>query len=333
MAFSLRSRVRKLVVCVTNLRQVISLPYCHPLSTFPQLSDNKDADVTIALRTFREGDRVKALIISRDLEKKQLSMGLKPSYFAGDEDEVGADSEHSQNDRLGFANDVETHGAFHEHSHDSGSEVELLEVGDGYDNDDEDDISMQVDLTLPDPVSSPKLRTHLETGVSSLKIDGFLWFSNDAELHEESQSESSDQSDSEENSVEKKKRKKRKAIEVDVTADMQTKLPDSNADFERMLLGSPNSSYLWIQYMSFQLQLSEIDKARAIGKRAIQTIHFREEQEKLNVWIAQLNLENVYGTDTTIEVVFKDAARHNDSKTIHLRLATIFDESEKYEVY
>ena len=120
---------------------------------------------------------------------------------------------------------------------------------------------------------------------------------------------------------------------MDVTADMQTKLPDSNADFERMLLGSPNSSYLWMQYMSFQLQLSEIDKARAIGKRAIQTIHFREEQEKLNVWIALLNLENVYGTDTTIYVVFKDAARHNDSKTIHLRLATIFDESGKYEVY
>jgi len=118
---------------------------------------------------------------------------------------------------------------------------------------------------------------------------------------------------------------------MDVTADMQTKLPDSNADFERMLLGSPNSSYLWIQYMSFQLQLSEIDKARGIGKRAIQTIHFREEQEKLNVWIALLNLENVYGTDATVGVVFKDAVRYNDSKTIHLRLATIFDESQKYE--
>ena len=100
----------------------------------------------------------------------------------------------------------------------------------------------------------------------------------------------------------------------------------------QVLLGSPNSSYLWIQYMSFQLQLSEIDNARAIGQRAIQTIHFREEQEKLNVWIALLNLENVYGTDTTIEAVLKDAACHNDSKTVHLRLATIFDESGKCKV-
>lgn len=28
-------------------------------------------------------------------------------------------------------------------------------------------------------------------------------------------------------------------------------LPQSKEDFERLLLGSPNSSFLWIQYMSF----------------------------------------------------------------------------------
>ena len=87
----------------------------------------------------------------------------------------------------------------------------------------------------------------------------------------------------------KKRKKKKKEIELDLTADLQTKTPDSNADFERVLLGSPNSSYLWIQYMSFQLQLSEIDKAREIARRALKTINFREEQEKLNVWIAGMN--------------------------------------------
>ncbi|KAH0838161.1 hypothetical protein J3R83DRAFT_6412 [Lanmaoa asiatica] len=192
--------------------------------------------------------------------------------------------------------------------------------------------------TVPDLKTSLKPGASIaslivDTDVPSLKIEGFQWFVNDTGPYEGPglQSESSDQSDSEENVTEKRKRKQCKKIEMDVTADMQTKLPDSNADFERMLLGSPNSSYLWIQYMSFQLQLSEIDKARAIGKRAIKTIHFREEQEKLNVWIALLNLENVYGTDATMEVVFKDAVLHNDSKTIHLRLAAIFDESQKYE--
>lgn len=329
------------MVYVTNLRQVTILPFRHPCQPFHQISDNKDADVTIALRMFREGDCVRALIISRDLEKKQLSLGLKPSYFTGDEGEVASNSEHPQDDELDIANNVKPHGASdescsdEEHSHDSGpDETELFRVGDGDDEDDEDDITMQVDVTSPGPINSPKLRRRSDTNVPSLKIDGFQWFVNDTGPNEESgpQTESSDLSDGEENVTEKKKRNRRKGIEMDVTADMQTKLPDSIADFERMLLGSPNSSYLWIQYMSFQLQLSEIDKARAIGERAIQTIHFREEQEKLNVWIALLNLENVYGTDATIEVVFKDAVRHNDSKTIHLRLATIFDESQKYEV-
>ena len=109
-------------------------------------------------------------------------------------------------------------------------------------------------------------------------------------------------------------------------------MPESTADFERHLLASPDSSYLWIQYMSFQLQLAEVEKAKDIGRRALQTINIREEQEKLNVWIALLNLENTYGTDESLETVFKDAARHNDSKTVHLRFAAILDESQKTEV-
>ncbi|KAG8718428.1 rRNA biogenesis protein rrp5 [Ceratobasidium sp. 394] len=57
--------------------------------------------------------------------------------------------------------------------------------------------------------------------------------------------------------------------------------------------------------MSFQLQLSEVDKAREIGRRALQTTNYREEQEKLNVWIALLNLENQFGTDDSLEVLFQ----------------------------
>jgi rRNA biogenesis protein RRP5 len=162
-----------------------------------------------------------------------------------------------------------------------------------------------------------------------LKVEGFSWFSGDAKS--DAQSASSSDEGSEDESSKKKKRRKKKEIEQDLTADMHSKLPESNADFERLLLGSPNSSYLWVQYMSFLLQLSEIDKARETGRRAIQTISFREEEERLNVWTALLNVENVYGTDESLEAVFKDAARHNDSKTVHLRLAAILDQSEKHE--
>jgi hypothetical protein len=169
------------------------------------------------------------------------------------------------------------------------------------------------------------------TQAAPLKVEGFSWFSGDARSDVESDEGSSDESSEEDESNKKKKRRKKKEIEQDLTADMNSKLPESNADFERLLLGSPNSSYLWVQYMSFLLQLSEIDKARETGRRAIQTISFREEEERLNVWIALLNVENVYGTDESLEAVFKDAARHNDSKTVYLRLAAILDQSEKHE--
>jgi rRNA biogenesis protein RRP5 len=165
----------------------------------------------------------------------------------------------------------------------------------------------------------------------TLKIQGGFRWTNQVQISEGDDDISRGGSDDE--SVQAQpSRKKKKTIEYDLTADMHTRQPESTADFERLLLGSPNSSYLWIQYMSFQLQLSEIDKAKEVGKRALRTINFREEGEKLNVWIALLNLENKYGTDDTLEAVFKDAARHNDSKTIHLRLASIFDETERHDV-
>jgi rRNA biogenesis protein RRP5 len=161
---------------------------------------------------------------------------------------------------------------------------------------------------------------------------GFSW-SNLVEPNRDGLSDSEESSDEVNAEAAKpKKRKKRHQIEHDLTADMHKKAPESTADFERIILGSPNSSFLWIQYMSFQLQLSEIEKAREIGRRALQTINFREEQEKLNVWIALLNLENAYGTEQTLEAVFKEAASHNDSKTVHLKLATILDQATKLQV-
>ena len=167
----------------------------------------------------------------------------------------------------------------------------------------------------------------------SLKLSGGLRWTpaadQDAAMDTQSESELEGSDDDE---PAKKKKKKRHEIEHDLTADLHNRKPQSSADFERLLLSSPNSSFLWIQFMSFQLQLSEIEKARETGRRAIQTINFREEQERLNVWIALLNLENSYGTEQTLDAVFKEAARANDSKTIHLRLASILEDTQKVEV-
>lgn len=83
--------------------------------------------------------------------------------------------------------------------------------------------------------------------------------------------------------------------------------PVTTDDFDRMVLASPNSSILWVQYMAFHLENAEIEKARTVAQRALKIMSFREEQEKFNVWIAWLNLEHMYGTsegyESTLQVI------------------------------
>lgn len=166
-----------------------------------------------------------------------------------------------------------------------------------------------------------------------LPISAPLRWSAAVEVEAESiPSSESSGADDDDNEPMRKKKKRRHQIEQDRTIDLHIQTPQSTSDFERMLLGSPNSSYLWLQFMAFQLQLSEVEKAREVGRRALKAINFREDQERLNVWIALLNLEIMYGAEVTLDNIFKEAARANDSKTIHWRLATLLDESQKPEV-
>ena len=208
-----------------------------------------------------------------------------------------------------------------EDGEDQDSEVESMEV----------DISTDVQSLNPKRVDAVVI-PNIVRPAPVLKIQGGFQWSGDIPQEGADNLGTSEDSETDEEQTSKKKRKKKKQIEVDLTADMHKKTPSSTSDFERVLLGSPNSSYLWIQYMSFQLQLSEIEKAREIAKRALNTINFREEKEKLNVWIALMNLENVYGDDESLESVFKDAARHCEPKTVYLRFASILEESGKNEV-
>ncbi|EPQ61392.1 hypothetical protein GLOTRDRAFT_124234 [Gloeophyllum trabeum ATCC 11539] len=302
-----------------------------------ELSDNKDADVTLALRSFREGDRVKAVILSLDSEKHRISLGLKPSYFKDeefvvpDEDDQLSTASTEFQATLGVVedepilHDIQGNGGYSEReeemSADQESEEEMVM--------DVDDRSHTGGDIIPDQGDDNGIDA--EQSLPPLKLQGFKWGDDRESLDSDAESaSSSDDSDGEEQGKKKRKRR-RKKVEQDLTADLQTKTPESSADFERLLLGSPNSSYIWIQYMSFQLRLAEIEKARDIGRRALRTINFREEAEKLNIWMALLNLENVYGTDESLENTFKEAARSSDSKTVHLRLAAIFDESGKHD--
>ena len=84
--------------------------------------------------------------------------------------------------------------------------------------------------------------------------------------------------------------------------------------------------------MAFQLELGEVDKAREIAERALRTITIGQDAEKLNIWVALLNLENTYGDDETLEDVFKRACQYNDTQEVYERMTSIYIQSGKTEV-
>ncbi|GAB5033644.1 rrp5 homolog [Nannochloropsis oceanica] len=105
--------------------------------------------------------------------------------------------------------------------------------------------------------------------------------------------------------------------------------PESIEDFERLVMANPNSSLIWIRYMAFHLSLADIDAARAVATRALKTIVFREEFEKMNVWVALLNLENRYGTKESVLATLEKAAEQNNPKHVYLHAAEMYERAGK----
>lgn len=52
----------------------------------------------------------------------------------------------------------------------------------------------------------------------------------------------------------------------------------------------------------------------------------------MNVWVALLNLENMYGTEKALMKVFERAIQYNEPLKVFQQLADIYVASEKYKV-
>lgn len=46
-------------------------------------------------------------------------------------------------------------------------------------------------------------------------------------------------------------------------------------EYEQLVLSAPNSSFVWIKYFAFLISLGELDKARSLADRALQSINYR----------------------------------------------------------
>ncbi|PQE33437.1 rRNA biogenesis rrp5 protein [Rutstroemia sp. NJR-2017a WRK4] len=264
-------------------------------------------------KLYSEGDEVKAIVLRMDPDKKRISFGMKASYFG----EAAESDDDSEDDGM------------------EGVKVDEMDIDDESDDDSDGGIDVGSvqgveGVAETDDVSDADAEMHdVADDVPTLDTGGFNW---SADILDQTEDRSDDDSVGEGADDKPKKKKKRKAeIKIDRTGDLDANGPQSISDFERLLLGQPDSSELWIQYMAFQMQLSELGKAREIAERALRTINMREDIEKLNIWIALLNLEVAYGSADTVEEVFKRACQYNDAQEVHERLASIYIQSGKNE--
>ncbi|KAG8646904.1 rRNA biogenesis protein RRP5 isoform X3 [Manihot esculenta] len=138
---------------------------------------------------------------------------------------------------------------------------------------------------------------------------------------------------------EKKKKREKKAKEEreqEIRAAearlLEKDIPRTADEFEKLVRSSPNSSFVWIKYMAFMLSMADVEKARSIAERALRTINIREENEKLNIWVAYFNLENEYGNppEEAVKKVFQRTLQYCDPKKVHLALLGVYERTEQH---
>ena len=101
--------------------------------------------------------------------------------------------------------------------------------------------------------------------------------------------------------------------------------------YERIILKDHDNSLNWIEYASYILDTLNLPSARQIFERALKIIDIAKTKEKLNIWVAYLNLENIYGDKNSFEKVFERAKEVCDKKLLYKHVIQIYNSSKKYE--
>ena len=109
--------------------------------------------------------------------------------------------------------------------------------------------------------------------------------------------------------------------------DGEVEAPQTEEEFERLVVASPDSSLVWVQYMACCMQSGELERARAVARRALQRINFRLDEERLNIFLAWLNLENTFGTEDAMAALLKEALQCCDQYKVYTQLAAIYGQS------
>ncbi|XP_004303371.1 PREDICTED: protein RRP5 homolog [Fragaria vesca subsp. vesca] len=280
-----------------------------------ELSEDKKENFESKYRT---GERVTAKVLKVDKERHRVSLGMKDLYIMENSDQTPPKQDLDEPIRKTALVD------------DSRSVTVMCPVdsllGDQNMEIDHENAEFQFLAQAESRAFIPPLEVTLD---DSDQGDGTV--SQDRELPEVDNTV-----DDKKKKLTKKKARDEREREIRAAEErlLEKDIPRTDEEFEKLVRSSPNSSYVWIKYMEFVLSMADVEKARSIAKRALETINFREENEKLNVWVAYFNLESKYGSppEEAVMKVFKEALLYNDPKKVHLALLGVFERSELHKL-
>lgn len=308
---------------------------------------------------FTKGDYVKVVVLEVDPEKNRLLLGMKPSYFT--EDDVEFDSDDDEDDE----NDISESNSLLVDDDDDDENSNAMDMDDSDDeaesilnmarnqmttenssSEDDDEANIQMKDAESSSDDDDDSSDDDNEAKNTLGSTSFEWndFSIKPTTNKKSQQDDSDdddddsedsEEDSDDQEVSKRSKKYAKQREEEKISEKEKELlsdnnsPETISDYERLILSAPNDSFLWIKYMAFLLSMTEIEKARSVAERALKRIDLRKEEEKLNVWIAYMNLELIYGSKDSLEKLIQRALSYNEPKIVYQRLIDIYETAGK----
>ncbi|KAJ6839615.1 rRNA biogenesis protein RRP5 [Iris pallida] len=280
------------------------------------ISEVTDEHIDDVETKYKAGDRVLAKILKIDEERHRISLGMKKSYM-GDAFGVDLLSSHTGNDEA-----VEDSSLSSSALQESGNLPFTQMI---FEQEDGDPVAFS---EAKSRASIPPLQVSLDESDGS-DVDNDATVKLDNVDRDNVVAKKSDRRA-------KKKGKEERELEISACEERNLKndIPRTEEEFEKLVRSSPNSSFVWVQYMAFMESLADVEKARSIAERALRTINFREEGEKLNVWTACFNLENQYGNppEDAVKKTFHRALQYCDPKKVHLSLLGMYERTEQHKL-
>eukprot|EP00658_Telonema_sp_P-2_P005377 TRINITY_DN12009_c0_g1_i7.p1 TRINITY_DN12009_c0_g1~~TRINITY_DN12009_c0_g1_i7.p1 ORF type:complete len:1771 (-),score=448.79 TRINITY_DN12009_c0_g1_i7:212-5524(-) len=294
------------------------------LSGLCHMSEVSEKFVKDIYKAYNVGDKVKVAVIRVNPANKHISLSMKAEHFEDGESEQEASSDEEEMDLVDSEEDEEDDNLDEIHSEEENAFEEEDEDEEEEDADEEDDEEGQDDEE--------------DQGLQGLGGDKLQW--DDAgkqqqqaqESEDEEEEESDDDDELPDSKTQRRKKKQRReqeheaavqAKEAKVLAGEQA--PETVDDYERLVLEHPNSSFAWIKFIAFHVYLTDIEQARVVAQRALDTINGADSEERMQVWVAWMNLEHKYGDLSDTLQVTQNASNNLDAKEVYMKLLEIYD--------